>query len=80
MVVHEVPAVLEMTNVQMVKAFNEWMRRFIEEPDRYNREFESVNQFLADEANGVEPTYGERCTGYMVKLMCESAAAEQVRT
>ena len=62
-----------MTNVQMVKAFNEWMRRFIEEPDRFEHEFRSVNQFLADELNGVEPTYGESCTGYMVKLAAECA-------
>ena len=60
-----------MTNAQMVKCFNEWMRRFIDEPDRFNREFQSVNTFLADEAEGREPSYGEGCAAYMEQLVTE---------
>lgn len=62
-----------MTNAQMAKCFNEWMRRFIDEPDRFEREFQSVNDFLAAEAEGKEPTYGETCASYMVQI------AEEVR-
>ncbi|AZN72753.1 hypothetical protein D5400_17030 [Georhizobium profundi] len=57
-----------MNNAQMVKCFNEWMRRYIEEPGRFEAEFQSVNQFLADEADGREPTYGESCTALMQRI------------
>ena len=63
-----------MTNAQMAKCFNEWMRRFIEEPDRFAREFETVNQFLADEQDGREPSYGETSAAYMAQLANEIPA------
>lgn len=63
-----------MTNAQMVKCFNEWMRRFVEEPGRVQREFETVNEFLKDEADGREPTYGETSAAYMEKLAQEIRA------
>ena len=63
-----------MTNAQMAKCFNEWMRRFIEEPDRFAREFETVNQFVADEQDGREPTYGESSAAYMAQLATECPA------
>lgn len=52
-------------------AFNEWMRRYIEEPEQYAREFESVLDFLNDESNGVEPTYGDVCAEYLLVLLEE---------
>lgn len=60
-----------MTNAQMAKCFNEWMRRFINEPDAFQREFETVNDFLRDEGDGREPTYGEVSAAYMAKLATE---------
>ncbi len=60
-----------MNNAQMVKCFNEWMRRFIEEPDRFHHEFETVNGFLRDEAEGREPSYGETCAALMQQLATE---------
>ncbi|GEP11671.1 hypothetical protein [Methylobacterium gnaphalii] len=57
-----------MTNAQMARAFNEWMRRFIEEPDQFAREFEEVNRYLTDQGDGREPTYGETCTAYLHEL------------
>lgn len=41
------------------EVLNEWMRRYIEEPARFDAEFQTVNQFLADEADGPKPIYGE---------------------
>lgn len=64
-----------MNNAQMAKAFNEWMRRFIEDPDGFNREFEAVNQFLTETNEGREPTYGETCAAYMQKLAVECPAS-----
>lgn len=63
-----------MTNEQMAACFNEWMRRFIEEPGRFEQEFETVNKFLADEAGGQKPSYGAACTALMNKLSIELAA------
>lgn len=60
-----------MNNAQMVKAFNEWMRRFIEDPSAFDAEFQTVNRFLADKAGGKEPSYGETSTAYMEKLASE---------
>jgi len=57
-----------MNNAQMVKCFNEWMRRFIEEPEAFAAEFQTVNQFLKDEAEGIEPSYGETSAAYMRKF------------
>lgn len=63
-----------MTNAQMAQAFNEWMRRFIEEPERFEREFKTVNAFLADTAKGVEPSYGEVAAGYLQSVAAELPA------
>ena len=52
----------------MVKAFNEWMRRYIEEPGKFKAEFQAVMGFVRAEANGEEPTYGDNCTAYLHKL------------
>jgi beta-glucanase (GH16 family) len=63
-----------MTNAHMVKAFNQWMRRFIEEPARFYAEFQTVTQFLKDQQEGRGPTYGETCTAYMAQLASEMPA------
>ncbi|WP_426032828.1 hypothetical protein [Caulobacter sp. DWP3-1-3b2] len=64
-----------MTNAQMAACFNEWMRRFIDEPARFAREFECVNQFMTDENEGRHPTYGETSSAYMVQLATEVAVS-----
>lgn len=55
----------------MDKAFNEWMRRYIEEPEQYSREFEMVRQFEQQENAGQEPSYGRTSGAYLRKLMLE---------
>ncbi|MGE8129025.1 hypothetical protein ACQKQD_18790 [Methylobacterium sp. NPDC080182] len=64
-----------MTNAQMAKCFNEWMRRFIEEPARFEREFQTVSDFLCDESDGKEPSYGEVSAAYMRELAKTTPAA-----
>lgn len=64
-----------MTNAQMAACFNEWMRRFIEAPDQFAREFEAVNKYLSDQADGREPTYGETSAAYMTELAKEVPVA-----
>ncbi len=60
-----------MTNIQMAKAFNEWMLRFIDEPEQFEREFETVSQFLKEQNEGNEPTYGETAAAYLNKVHTE---------
>jgi hypothetical protein len=55
----------------MARTSNEWMRRFIEEPEKFLSEFQSVSRFVADGLEGREPDYGERCTAYQFKLLDE---------
>lgn len=55
--------------------FNEWMRRFIDEPAKFHREFETVAGFLADANYGV-PSYGETCAEYLEKIMTELEEGE----
>lgn len=56
---------------KLAKAFNEWLRRFIETPEEYSREFETVNEYLGDIAENSEPRYGTECANYIRKLMTE---------
>lgn len=62
-----------MDSVLMAKAFNEWMRRYIEEPERFEREFRAVENFKREESEGAEPSYGEACAAYMAQLAGEIA-------
>ena len=55
----------------MTRTSNEWMRRYIEEPEKFELEFRGVTQFLADTAVGQVPTYGEKCTAYQFHLLNE---------
>lgn len=64
-----------MNNLQMAKCFNEWMRRFIEYPERFEREFVTVAEFLKDDGEGREPTYGETCAAYMETLAADRPLA-----
>jgi hypothetical protein len=54
----------------VVQAFDEWMRRFVEEPERFAREFQSVSEFVAEGGqNGAETSYGRECAAYLEQLM-----------
>lgn len=52
----------------MASCFNEWMRRFTENPRGFQQEFETVGAFLRERAEGREPSYGEISTAYMAEL------------
>jgi hypothetical protein len=57
---------------RMAAAFNEWMRLFTEEPEKFEREFRTVQQFLLDKEEGREPSYGTSCAAFLVKLMADA--------
>jgi hypothetical protein len=61
---------METPNRTMPQAFDEWMRRYIEEPERYAREFQSVSEFVAEGGkDGAETSYGRECAAYLEQLM-----------
>jgi hypothetical protein len=61
-----------LTREERIWAFNEWMRRYIQEPDQFSREFEEVVAFLDDEEG-----YGTRCNAYLEALIAERRAATE---
>ncbi len=54
--------------------FNEWMRRYTEEPEKFEAEFKTVGEYLKEVGEGVEPSYGEHSAAYLLKLRDEMAA------
>jgi hypothetical protein len=52
----------------MAKCFNEWMRRYVEEPERFEAEFQTVQRFCAEMSGGKEPSYGDECAEYMRRI------------
>lgn len=55
----------------MEEAFNEWMRRYIEEPERFEVEWKTITQFVAEDLDGGQPEYGSECAAYLRQLMSE---------
>ena len=53
------------------EAFNEWMRRYIKEPERFTREFQNVTEFISAQDAGVVPSYGDRCDAYLASIEAE---------
>ena len=64
----------EMTQAEIAAALNEWQRRYIDEPERFQREFQTVAEFLAQEANGDVPSYGTEGAAYLLKIHGELTA------
>jgi hypothetical protein len=52
-------------------AFNEWQRRYIEEPERFMTEWACIKKTLAERVDGLVPTYGERCVAYLDNILNE---------
>ena len=62
---------VETHKVRMPILFNEWMRRYTQEPERFEREWQSVQMFLESEKAGETPSYGQQCTAYIELLASE---------
>lgn len=59
----------------LARLFNEWMRRFIDEPEKFARDFETVQLYLAQASKGEPTTYGDACTAYLNVLAAELGIA-----
>ena len=55
-------------------AFNEWMRRYTDEPDTFSQQWQHVVEYLKEVESGTEPTYGQTCAAYLAGIMAELAA------
>lgn len=42
-------------------AFNEWMREYIDEPEKFKAEARSILEFVGSDIHGEEPSYGAEC-------------------
>jgi hypothetical protein len=60
------------TREQLVRGFNEWLRRYIADPAAFEAEFQTVAKFQSEELDDVlEPSYGDECVAYLEKIMAE---------
>ena len=56
----------------MAQAFDEWMRRYIDDPAGFSREFEDVAKYTAEKSAGKRvTTYGQNCAAFLDHLMHE---------
>ncbi len=53
----------------MPEAFNEWMDRYINDPQKFSLQWQDVNKHLMEKNSGKEPTYGESCSAFLAKLL-----------
>ena len=49
-------------------AFNQWMQNFIDHPEKYKQEWESIRTFIST-ADGVAPDYGQSCVVLLERLL-----------
>lgn len=61
----------QFTASELAPLFNEWMRRFTEEPEAYQAQFKTVQLFLAEQQAGHAPSYGESSVAYLDRLRAE---------
>lgn len=52
-------------------AFNEWMRRYVETPEQFAREWQTVTKFQAEQSKGKKLSYGVICAEYFARLLNE---------
>lgn len=55
-------------------AFNQWMQDFIDNPEGYEREWESIHEFLST-SDGVAPDYGQSCVALLERLLADQGVA-----
>lgn len=59
----------QLTENEIIRALNEWQRRYIANPREFEAEFETIEQFKADENEGKTPDYGTVGAAYMFKII-----------
>ena len=65
------------TKNELVRGLNTWMDRYIADPRAFEAEFETVQLHLAEQSDGVEPTYGQVGADYILQLLAEAPPAAE---
>lgn len=60
-----------MNESALAAVMNEWQRRYIEEPERFEAEWRVIQRTLVERAEGKEPSYGANCAAYMGSLAAD---------
>ena len=60
-----------LSKADYVWSLNEWWRRFRDEPERFEREFQTIMELETAESEGREPTMGEEGWRYVQQLLAE---------
>lgn len=63
------------TITSLADAFNEWMRRYIDKPERFEQEWQTVGKVLAEKAAGQTPSYGAQSAAYVETILSDLAIA-----
>ena len=53
---------------KMARSLNEWMRRYIGNPEEFEAEFNTVIKYLKEKDGGKTPSYGDVSVAYMIEL------------
>lgn len=69
---------MHMSEAQYTAICNEWMRRYIETPETFAREWQTVTHFLDEEERGEDHSYGKSCTLYTIFLFGELFPNEHI--
>lgn len=62
-----------MSNERTAQLFNEWMRRYTEDPDGFEHSWSTIKEYLST-PDGEEPSYGQSCAAYLAQLDAEVPA------
>lgn len=57
-------------------AFNRWLDEYENFPEKFEQQWATMRRHLKEKAEGVEPTYGEKCVGMLNSYIDELAAEE----
>ena len=60
----------------LAKAFNRWLDEYENHPENFEQQWATIRRHLKEKAEGVEPTYGEKCVG-MLNFYIDELAAEE---
>lgn len=60
----------------VAKAFNRWLDEYENHPENFEQEWATMRRHLKEKADGVEPTYGEKCVGMLNRYIDELAVLD----
>ena len=58
-----------MNEKKLAAAFDEWLRLYVEEPERFKREWQVVLEYVGDRGARLSPRYGRACAAFLLSLL-----------